>query len=99
MGLITGGGGWVAPQVGNLLLRQAAQEALRLAGGGGGGSRRRRRGIISPHKGVAYAQPPPQSVWPDLIVVNGTKYMEEDVGSPVYKSEDGAVLDFTNSGT
>ena len=44
-----------------------------------------------------FAQPPPGSVWPDLVVVNGTSYTEESAGSPIYRSEDGKVLDFSGS--
>ena len=98
LGLITGGGQYVTAKAGNSLLQQAARAALALQGGGSGGQRRRvRRRIRSKDKGVVFAQPPPGSVWPDLVVVNGTSYTEEGAGSPVYRSEDGKVLDFSGS--
>ena len=97
LGLITGGGQYVTNKAGNRLLQQAARAALALHGGGSGGQRRRRRGIRSKDKGVVFAQPPPGSVWPDLVVVNETTFTEESTGSPIYRSEDGKVLDFSGS--
>ena len=92
LGLITGGGQYVAKQAGNSLLAQAAQAALALHGG-----KNRRRGIRSKDKGVVFAQPPPVAVWPDLIMVNGKNYTEESIGSSKYVSEDGSVLDLSGT--
>ncbi|KAL8717331.1 MAG: hypothetical protein Q9225_005423 [Loekoesia sp. 1 TL-2023] len=92
LGLITGGGTWVSKQARSPLLQQAADAALRLAGGS---HKPRRRGVISREKGVVFAQPPGESVWPDSIVINGTNYVEEGAGSLVYKSEAGEVLNLT----
>ena len=96
LGLITGGGKWVSKQAGSTLLQQAARAALLLAAGSQG---HQRRGIRSKDKGVVFAQPPGESVWPDLIMVNGTNYTEESVGSAVYRSEEGLVLNFTEGAT
>ena len=97
LGLITGGGQYVTAKAGNTLLKEAARTALALRRSGNSGQRRRRRGIRSKDKGVVFAQPPSGSVWPDLVIFNGTSYIEESAGSPIYRSQDGKVLDFSGS--
>ena len=101
LGLVTGGGKYISKKVGSPLLQQAAAEALRLWGGGGSHKFRRRdirAGFNMGHEGVVYAQPPGVSVWPDLITLNGTEYVEESPGSPIYKSAGGEVLNMTVTG-
>lgn len=93
LGLITGGGKWVTKQAGSSLLQEAAKAALL---GFGGSRTRRRRGIISKDEGYVLAQPPGENVWADLIVINGTEYKEESAGSPIYTSQGGLVLNFTD---
>ena len=68
MGLITGGGQWVAGQVSNAM-RQEFSQVIDVVNKGS--KKRRRRGVVSAKKGLVFAQAPPGGVWPDLIVVNG----------------------------
>lgn len=59
------------------------------------------RKIIGGEQGMVFAQPPGRAnaVWPDVIEVNGTRYVEESSGSPIYKSESGQMLNLTDPGT
>ena len=60
--------------------------------------RRVGRKVIGGEKGMVFAQPPAKVVWPDVIEVNGTRYLEESSGSPIYKSESGQMLNLTDPG-
>ena len=54
------------------------------------------RGVSGVEKGQVFVQPPSKTrwVWPDVVKVNGTSYREETPGSPLYRSDDGRILDF-----
>ena len=112
LAMITGGEGWISEIAPPSLQREALRMAsvlrrMLLTGGsldpiGPSGSRPRKRSeykrrvVLRNEQGVAFLQPPPRIQWPDLIIVNGTNYTEESVGSPVYKSTDGGVLRFAD---
>lgn len=103
LGLITGGTGWVSQLASPGVRQQASNAALGLGSSLGSlGLRKRseltRRGIVSKDKGVVIAQPPPGIQWPDLITVDGTNCTEESVGSPIYRNQDGAILNLTSMG-
>ncbi|KAI4231933.1 MAG: hypothetical protein L6R40_007588 [Gallowayella cf. fulva] len=96
LGMVTGGGKWVAKGVSNMLQklideRQRALAEIR------GGSKARKRSIRSREKGAVFARPPSVGVWPDVIVLNGTEYTEESAGSPIYRSQEGKMLNFTSA--
>ena len=107
LALITGGTGWVSESESPNLREQALSMAslLRnmLLGGGTPGSQLRKRSefkqrvAFRKEQGVAFVQPPSRVQWPDLIIVNGTNYTVQSVGSPVYQNTEGAVLRFTNN--
>lgn len=103
LGLITGGTGWVSQLASPSVRQQASNAALGLGSSLGSlGLRKRseltRRGIVSKDKGAVIAQPPPGIQWPDLITVDGTNCTEESVGSPIYRNQDGAILNLTSMG-
>ncbi|KAL9599933.1 MAG: hypothetical protein Q9219_003495 [cf. Caloplaca sp. 3 TL-2023] len=98
VGLVSGGRMWNTPQATGTSLLLQMEAAKALAGGGGGRRRRGKRDLGAGWQGEvreAFVQPSGRLVSPDLIVVNGTEYKEEGPGSPVYRSGDGRVLDFT----
>ncbi|KAL8857208.1 MAG: hypothetical protein Q9178_006263 [Gyalolechia marmorata] len=95
LGLITGGGSWVAPAASKNTKDQINDVVAILAGGRPWSKLVRRRVIVRGKKGVVFAQPPQGSVWPDLIMVNGTNFTVTGEGSAVYRGEAGGVIDFT----
>ncbi|KAL8788417.1 MAG: hypothetical protein Q9195_007296 [Heterodermia aff. obscurata] len=111
LAMVTGGEGWVSERASLRLQQQALRTASMLrnmllvggsldaAGPSGFHPRKRseykQRVVVRKEQGVAFVQPPPRTQWPDLIIVNGTNYTEQSVGSPVYESRDGGVLRFT----
>ncbi|KAL8916480.1 MAG: hypothetical protein Q9172_006290 [Xanthocarpia lactea] len=96
LGLITGGGSWVASAASKNTKDQINDVVAILAGGRPWSKLVRRRVIVKGKKGWVFAQPPPGSVWPDLIMVNGTNFtVTGEEGSAVYRSEAGRVMDFT----
>lgn len=104
LGLITGGTGWLSQLASPSVRQQASNAAVGLGSSLKSlGLRKRseltRRGIVSKDKGVVIAQPPPGIQWPDRITTaDGTNYTEESAGSPIYRDQDGAVLDVTSLG-
>ena len=85
LGLVWGGGKWFA---------QGAETAI----GQGVGLRKRRGGgrrIVSGAEGTAYLRGPQSWRWPDLIVVNGTRYSRLGTEGLRYRSADGALLETT----
>ena len=82
-------------------LLAAAERQLQGSSGFGGGMRKRREkrtpngNIISAQKGVIFCKEPTQAAWADTIVLNGTEFKAEGPGSDIYRSVDGATLDFT----
>lgn len=63
--------------------------------GGGGSIGLRSRGIRSEKKGTAYIRPPNRWRWPNVVVVDGTRYENVGSGEMVYESADGRVLNMT----
>ena len=112
LALITGGTGWVSESASPNLRQQALSTAsflrsvllgegtLNTAGSSESELRKRseykRRAAFRKEPGVAFLQPPTRIQWPDLIIVNGTNYTEQSVGSPIYQSSEGAVLTLEN---
>ncbi|KAL8896236.1 MAG: hypothetical protein Q9207_007802 [Kuettlingeria erythrocarpa] len=92
LGLITGGGKYVDPRS-KKSVQQKASDAYRIFET----TMVSRRGIISADKGLVFAQPPPDSVWPDLIIVNGTNYTESSPGGSFYQSAEGLTIDFSGT--
>ncbi|KAI4273964.1 MAG: hypothetical protein LQ337_004263 [Flavoplaca oasis] len=95
LGLITGGGSWVAPTASKNTKDQMSSVQAILAGGRPWSRRVKRRVIVRGDKGWVFAQPPRGSVWPNLIMVNGTNFTVIGEGSKVYRSEAGRIMDFT----
>ncbi|KAL8811622.1 MAG: hypothetical protein Q9223_000135 [Gallowayella weberi] len=96
LGMVTASSTWTAKGAGSLAQRLIAQAEASLKGGG---SNLPKRDIRSREKGTVVAKPPRVSVWADVIVLNGTYYKEESVGSPIYKSQAGDILNFTSRAT
>ncbi|KAL8866693.1 MAG: hypothetical protein Q9174_006147 [Haloplaca sp. 1 TL-2023] len=102
LGLIWGGGTWFSGP--------AAQDVLaggKWQGSGGRGRRKGRREIRSEEKGAVFAGPPHRWMYPSLVEVDGTTYMddgagrvvpvgEEASGNMVYKDSAGTVLNLTD---
>lgn len=84
LGLATGGATWSAP---NTKWKQFP-----------GPRDKSRRDIIRGHKGNAYAGPPPQSRYPDIITINGTDYHSTNTSALNYQSADGQPLDTADLG-
>ena len=89
LGLVWGGGKWFASA--------AAANMVAREGSGGlvGGTPKTKRGITSRLTGTVCAQGPSKWAYPDVVVVNGTRY-SGGRGDLIYKSEDGTFLNFTS---
>lgn len=91
LGLVWGGGKWFASE--------AAANMVARGGSGGlvGGTPKlgTKRGITSRLRGTVYAHGPSKWVYPDVVVVNGTRYSggREDL---IYESGDGTSLNLTS---
>ncbi|KAL8712502.1 MAG: hypothetical protein Q9220_003350 [cf. Caloplaca sp. 1 TL-2023] len=98
LGLVTGGGKWVSSMA-NVNVRNNVGSRFLWLMGGDFSTKKKRDVIISPDKGAVFAQPPAKvyAVWADLIVINGTEYREESIGSSVYRSVGGLVLNLTDT--
>lgn len=64
--------------------------------GGVAAKSRLKRDIHSPLKGTVWATPPPRSVDPDLVVVNGTEYRDYGEGDLMYRDTAGNILNLSN---
>ena len=95
LGLITGGGSWVASGISKNTRVQIDDVMAVLEKGRPWSYLVRRRVVVKGKKGVVFAQPPQGSVWPDLIMVNGTNFTVMGEGGEVYRSEAGGMIDFT----
>ncbi|KAL8768314.1 MAG: hypothetical protein Q9209_005453 [Squamulea sp. 1 TL-2023] len=68
-------------------------EASTLAYASGSGPRLRARDMVNARKGMAYMRAPTWWKWPDVVIVNGTKYRNTGTEELVYKNADGQVLE------
>ena len=84
LGLVWGGGPWFAKGVSMAGLR-GSPRASRL------GKRRE----ISAQKGRAYIQRPSRIRWHDMLMINGTRYLDSGSVEMLYQSVDGKVLNMT----
>ncbi|KAL8684975.1 MAG: hypothetical protein Q9224_006032 [Gallowayella concinna] len=96
LGFVWGDGRWVSSKASKPIVDQVYSLFKSLSFG----ARKRgivRRNFFSGKRGQVFAQPPAKAsaVWPDMIVANGTNYREQASGSPVYRSDDGKLLDLT----
>ena len=83
LGFVWGGGKWFAQGVETIVMQ-------------GVGLRKRREGgrrVVARAEGTAYLRGPQMWRWPDLIMVNGTRYSSLDTDSLRYRSADGAILE------
>lgn len=91
MGLVWGQGKWLTTSwVGTLISDGAAT-----ASGGVTPKSRLERDVRCPLKGTVRATPPPYTIYPNLIVVNGTQYRGGGAGNLIYKDVVGALLSLT----
>ena len=84
LGLVWGGGQWFA-------------KGASLADVGGSPSLKRvaRRRVRSAQRGTAYIRGPRRWRWPDVVVFNGTSYVDAGAVELLYQSADGKVLNMT----
>ncbi|KAI4169109.1 MAG: hypothetical protein LQ348_007350 [Seirophora lacunosa] len=55
----------------------------------------RRRGVVSAEKGTVYSREPQRWRWPDVVVVNGTRYIDAGTADFLYQSAEGQVVNMT----
>lgn len=94
LGLITGGGSWLASGITNTTRVRMNDVRAILEKGRPWSGVGRRRVFVKREEGVVFAQSPRGFVWPDLIMVNGTNFTVVGEGGEVYRSEGGGVIDF-----
>ena len=83
LGLVWGGGKWFANGAETVIGRRVGLKKRRQGG----------RRIVAGAEGTAYVRGPQSWKWPDLIVVNGTRYSSLDAEGLRYRSADGAILE------
>ncbi|KAL9010819.1 MAG: hypothetical protein Q9173_004286 [Seirophora scorigena] len=80
LGLVWGGGRWFAKGAESL-----GRETIGV----------RRRGVVSAEKGTVYSREPTRWRWPDVVVVNGTRYIDAGTADFLYQSAEGQVVNMT----